>query len=87
LTSDKEFSGTTQWPSHWSAAGSAFRLAIEHLNGSGARSEEETMSTIALTSKASKLMKLCEIEGFETLDDLLQEVATDSAARQLLISP
>jgi hypothetical protein len=27
------------------------RLAIEHLNGSGARSEEEEMSTIALSQK------------------------------------
>jgi hypothetical protein len=36
------------------------------------------MSTIVLTSKAAKLMKLSEIEGFETLDDLLQAAATDS---------
>jgi hypothetical protein len=54
------------------------RLAIEHLNGSGARSEEENMSAVTLTSKAGKLMKLCEIEGFESLDDLLQSAATDS---------
>jgi hypothetical protein len=36
------------------------------------------MSTIVLTSKAAKLMKLSEIEGFESLDDLLQATATDS---------
>jgi hypothetical protein len=36
------------------------------------------MSTIVLTSKAAKLMKLSEIEGFESLDDLLQAAATDS---------
>lgn len=29
------------------------------------------MSTIALSQKAVKLMKLCEVEGFEQLDDLL----------------
>jgi hypothetical protein len=52
--------------------------AIERLNGSGARSEEEKMSTIALSNKAAKLMKLCEAEGFNSLDDLLQAAATDS---------
>ena len=29
------------------------------------------MSTIALSHKAAKLMKLCDLEGFENLDDLL----------------
>jgi hypothetical protein len=51
---------------------------IEHPNGSDARSEEEIMSTIALSNKAAKLMKLCEVEGFTSLDDLLQVAATDS---------
>ena len=36
------------------------------------------MSTIALSRKAVKLMKLCDIEGFDSLDDLLQAAATDS---------
>ena len=36
------------------------------------------MSTIALSSKATKLMKLCEMEGFRTLDQLLQQAAGDS---------
>ncbi len=36
------------------------------------------MSTIVLSSKATKLMKLCEMEGFRTLDQLLRLVATDS---------
>jgi hypothetical protein len=36
------------------------------------------MSTIALSHKAAKLMKLCDIEGFDVLDDLLQAAATDS---------
>ena len=49
-------------------------LAIERLNGSGARSEEEKMSTIALSNKAAKLMKLCEVEGFTSLDDLLERL-------------
>jgi hypothetical protein len=37
------------------------------------------MSTIALSNKGAKLMKLCDFEGFRSLDDLLQAVATDSA--------
>jgi hypothetical protein len=53
-------------------------LAIERLNGSGARSEEEKMSTIALSNKGAKLMKLCDLEGFNSLDDLLQAAVTDS---------
>jgi hypothetical protein len=36
------------------------------------------MSTIALSNKAAKLMKLCEAEGFASFDDLLQVAATDS---------
>lgn len=33
------------------------------------------MSNIALSQKAQKLMKLCDVEGFESLDDLLLAVA------------
>ena len=36
------------------------------------------MSTIVLSHKAVKLMKLCDFEGFNSLDDLLQAVGTDS---------
>jgi hypothetical protein len=36
------------------------------------------MTTVELTSKAAKLMKLCEVEGFNKLDDLLQAAAGDS---------
>jgi hypothetical protein len=37
------------------------------------------MSTIfVLSNKATKLMTLCELEGFGRLDDLLQAVATRS---------
>ena len=36
------------------------------------------MSTIALSHKAVKLMELCDLEGFDSLDDLLQAAATDS---------
>ncbi len=36
------------------------------------------MSTVVLSNKATKLMKLCEMEGFKTLDQLLRHVATDS---------
>jgi len=54
------------------------RLAIEHPNSSDARTEEEKVSTIALSNKAAKLMVLCDLEGFKSLDDLLQAAATDS---------
>ena len=37
----------------------------------GAGSEEKKMSTIVLSRKAAKLMKLCDVEGFE-IDDLLR---------------
>jgi hypothetical protein len=36
------------------------------------------MSSIALSHKAQKLMRLCEIEGFTSLDGLLEVAATDS---------
>ena len=36
------------------------------------------MSTIVLSNKAAKLMKLCDAEGFESLDDLLALSVTDS---------
>lgn len=36
------------------------------------------MSTIVLSIKGAKLMKLCEAEGFECLDDLLTMSAADS---------
>ena len=36
------------------------------------------MSTIVLSNKAAKLMKLCEMEGFKTLDQLLRHTAADS---------
>jgi hypothetical protein len=41
-------------------------------------SEEEKMSTNALSKKAAKLNKLCEIEGFQSLDDLLSASMFDS---------
>jgi hypothetical protein len=36
------------------------------------------MSTIVLSNKAQKLMKLCEAEGFDKLDDLLAFAMADS---------
>jgi hypothetical protein len=36
------------------------------------------MSTIALSHKAAKLMKLCELEGFRRLSDLLKVSVADS---------
>jgi hypothetical protein len=57
---------------------SSLRLAIQHPNDSGAGSEEEKMSTIVLSNKGAKLMKLCQAEGFESLDDLLALSVTDN---------
>lgn len=36
------------------------------------------MSTIVLSNKAAKLMRLCELEGFTTLNHLLKRSAADS---------
>jgi hypothetical protein len=36
------------------------------------------MSRIALSHKAAKLMKLCDLEGYKRLHDLLRASATDS---------
>ena len=37
------------------------------------------MSTIVLSNKGAKLMKLCEMRGFKTLDQLVGHAATHSA--------
>jgi hypothetical protein len=36
------------------------------------------MSRIALSTKGAKLMRLCDVEGFETVVDLLSATITDS---------
>jgi len=36
------------------------------------------MSTIALSNKTAKLMRLCELEGFEKVEDILFKSITDS---------
>jgi hypothetical protein len=33
---------------------------------------------LVLTEKAKKLMRLCEVEGYETVHDLISAVATDT---------
>jgi formate dehydrogenase maturation protein FdhE len=45
---------------------------------SRAGSEEKKMSIIVLSHKAVKLMTLCDLEGFDSLEDLLQAAAADS---------
>jgi hypothetical protein len=55
-----------------------FDLAIDHPSGSGARSEEEEMATIALSNNAAKLMRLCEIEWFRNIEEILFASITDS---------
>ena len=54
------------------------RLVIRRPNDSGSGSEEEKMSTIALSHKAAKLMKLCDLEGYTRLYDLLKASTADS---------
>ena len=44
------------------------------------------MSTIVLSNKAAKLMKLCEMEGFRTLDQLLRHVASDSVCSAICMT-
>jgi hypothetical protein len=44
------------------------------------------MSTIALSHKAVKLMTLCDLAGFDSLDDLLQAAATDSACPSICMT-
>jgi len=52
--------------------------AVPYAAAAASGSKEERMSTIALTDKAAKLMRLCGAEGFESLDDLPQAAAFDS---------
>ena len=54
------------------------RLASRRPNDSDSGSEEEKMSRIALSPKAVKLMKLCELEGYKRLYDLLKACTADS---------
>jgi hypothetical protein len=54
------------------------RLAIRHPNSSGSGSEEKSMRSIVLTHKAKKLMKLCDLEGYKRVHDLLKVSVTDN---------
>jgi hypothetical protein len=57
----------------------SLRLAIEHPNRSAARSEEEEkVPAIGLSQRATKLMKLCDVEGFKNVEDVLFSSITDS---------
>jgi len=62
----------------WKSDHLSLGLAIRRPNGSGYGSEEEEMSRIALSTEGVKLMKLCDTEGFEKIEDLLIEAITDS---------
>jgi hypothetical protein len=44
------------------------------------------MSTIVLSHKATKLLKLCDAEGFKCLDDLLAVSITDSVCPAICIT-
>jgi hypothetical protein len=63
-----------------------FDLAIDHPNGSGARSEEEAMTIIVLSLKAAKLMRLCEIEGYDTIEEILFVSLCDSVCPAICMS-
>jgi hypothetical protein len=56
----------------------SLRLAIRHPKNSDVCSEEERMSTIALTQKGAKLMKLMDLEGFKRVEALIEAGLTDS---------
>jgi len=66
----------------WAAEFNQFlRLAIRDPNDSGLGSEEEKMSTVHsvhLTLRAVRLLELCEAEGFENIDELLEASICDS---------
>jgi hypothetical protein len=45
------------------------------------------MSTISLSQKAAKLMKLCDLEGYKRLGDLLKVSAADSVCPAICMIP
>ena len=44
------------------------------------------MTSFALSTKAAKLMKLCEAEGFNCLDDLLAACVSDSVCPAICLT-
>jgi hypothetical protein len=66
----------------WCAEFNQFlRLAIRHPNGSGVGSEEEKMfnvHSVHLTLRAVRLLELCEAEGFDTVDELVEASTCES---------
>ncbi|WP_156795409.1 hypothetical protein [Bradyrhizobium icense] len=44
------------------------------------------MSTIALSHKAAKLMKLCDLQGVESLDDLLLIAIADTVCPAICVT-
>ena len=44
------------------------------------------MSTIALSHKAAKLMKLCDLEGYKRLDNFLKASARDSVCHAICMT-
>jgi hypothetical protein len=44
------------------------------------------MSAIVLSIKASKLMKVCEVEGFATVDDLVALTVADSVCAAICMT-
>jgi hypothetical protein len=53
------------------------RYPAPEWSGSGS-AEEEMSTTIVLTHKAVKLMKLCDLENYKRLHDFLKASASDS---------
>ena len=44
------------------------------------------MSTIALSNKAAKLMRLCELEGFRNIEEILFASITDSVCPSICMT-
>ena len=44
------------------------------------------MSTIALTHKGAKLMRLCDLEGYKCLNDLLEASVVDSVCPSICMT-
>jgi hypothetical protein len=42
--------------------------------------------TVVLSNEGAKLMKLCDLEGFKTLDDLLKVATTDSVCPAICVT-
>jgi hypothetical protein len=54
------------------------RLATGTRSSSGVGSEEENMPNVVLSNRAAKLKKLCELEGFRSIEELARSALSDA---------